>query len=205
MFTDPYIKCGNDEIQMVLARLSSDPSHAHGFQPAGLMVLKKQLGFYKDAVYYDLTQVDIHPVQTAQYVVGPTSVFLCDGSNDHLMNLNAAYPLVLDRTNILEYIRFYFRHVTGPHGLSTIIDTVEDLHLKEEPTPALRRTLHDKIIPLTLNASLSGGGYQARGTLMVEQTLFSTFIDVKTDGTVTVELGRVLADLLPVSNQALEG
>lgn len=203
MFTDPYTKCTNDEIHMILARLDTVwPDH--GFRASGLMMLKKQLGFYKDAIYYDLTQVNIHPARVTQFVFGPTQFFVCNGSRDSLVTLNRSYPIELDRTSVLEYIRFYFRHVTGPHGLSTIIDTVEDLHLKEEPTPSLRRALHDKIVPLTLNASLSGGGYQARGTLMVEQTLFSTFIDVTLNGDVSVELGRVLADLLPVSNQALE-
>jgi hypothetical protein len=204
MFTDPYIKCGQDEIKMILTRLDHDCPE-HGFQATGLMGLKKQMGCYKDALYYDLTQVDMNPSHTMQCLMGPHHFFLCDGSREHLAAWNKNYPLTLDRTNILEYIRFYFRHITGPHGLSILIDTVEDLHLKEEPTPALRRTLHDKIIPLTLNASLSGGGYQARGTVMIEQTLFSIFIDVKMNGEVTVELGRVLADLLPVSNQTLEG
>lgn len=204
MYSDPYLKCSGDETKSVLAKLDG-LKPGHGFQPLGLMGLKKTLTFYKDALYYDLTQIDVYPNRTLQMVIGPAHAWVCNGSADDLMAFNKAYPLTLDRTLCLDYIRFYFKHVVGPRGLSFVIDTVEDLRLKEEPTPALRRTLHDKIIPLTLNASLSGGGYQARGTLMVEQTLFSTFIDVRMNGHITVELGRVLADLLPVSNQALEG
>jgi hypothetical protein len=205
MFIDAFIKCSQREMTDVLARLDQHLPH-HSFRLQGLMMLKKKLGFYPDAFYLDLTQADQHPTPHLGVVYGPQERFLiCRGDAPALMAFNQSYPLTLDRHLVLDYIRFYFAHITGPYGRSYLIDVVEDLQLKEEPTPALRRALHDKIVPLSLNASLAEGGYQARASLLVTQTLYSVFINVTFDGAVRVELGRVLADLLPVNDRALEG
>lgn len=203
MFIDAFIKCGTEEKTNLLKELSSVIKD-HGFVVPGLMVLKKSLSFYNNASYYEITQADQHPEKTIQMVMGQNNIFICNGYPKDLLDFNEKYPLILNRDNVLDYVRFYFAHIVGPHGLSRIIDTVDDIQLKEEPTPNLRKGLNDKIIPLALNASLAGGGYQARGTLLVEQTIFSTFIDINPKGQVSVELGRVLADLLPIGPRVLE-
>lgn len=203
MFADAFIKCGTDEKKIILNELDYIIPN-HGFLLPGLMVLKKILSFYDQSTYYEITQADQHPEKTIQIIIGQQKFFICNGYLHDLLLFNQQYPLILDRNNILDYVRFYFAHIVGPHGLSRIIDTVDDLYLKEEPTPNLRKSLHDKIIPLALNASLAGGGYQSRGTLLIEQTIFSVFIDVDPKGYIKVELGRVLADLLPISAKILE-
>lgn len=203
MFTDAFIKCSADESAALLTRLTNSFSN-HGLNKDGIMVLKKTLTFYKDAIYYDMTQIEPYPTRTLHLVDWGQDIFVCDGNESHLLAFNQKCPLLLDRTNILDYVRFYFAHVVGPHGLSRVIDTVDDLQLKEEPSAHVRKSLHDKIVPLVLNGTLTKGGYQARGTILVEQTMFSAFIDIQNTGAVTVELGRVLADLLPTSNRLLE-
>lgn len=203
MFTDAFVKCSTDENISFLERFDQEIKN-HGFVSTGLILLKKQILFYPNALYYDITQADQHPGRTIQVIVSKDRFYICDGNIDKLLEFNKSYPLTLDKSLALDYARFYFAHSVGPRGLSKIIDTVDDLQLKEEPTPLLRKTLHDKIIPLALNAALTNGGYQIRGTILVEQTIFSTFININLKGQVAVELGRVLADLLPISSRILE-
>ncbi len=205
MFMDAFAKCTATEITFILEKLTTlDPQH--NFHEQGLIALKKKLSFYPDAFYFNFTQADHHPVYHQTFVLGTNDkAYLCRGNADDLILFNQSYPLMIDRNLVLDYVRFYFAHIIGPYGPSILIDVVEDLQLREEPTPALRHALHDKIIPLSLNASLAGGGYQTRATLLVMQTLYSVFIDVAADGRIKVELGRVLADLLPVNDRALEG
>jgi hypothetical protein len=204
MFRDAYTKCSAHELGPALDDLSKIKPN-HGLRLDGLMLLKKNLPYYTNGILYDATQADQHPALHHQWVMSGSFIYNMNGDPTLLYDFNNRVPLVLDRTTVMDYIRFYFSHIVGPHGLSWIIDTVEDLHLMEEPTPALRKALHDKIVPLSLNASLSGGGYQCRASLLVEQTLFSVFIDVNNQGRVGVELGRVLADLLPLGQRVLEG
>jgi hypothetical protein len=203
MFTDAFIKCLADENISFLKRLDQEIK-SHSFINTGLILLKKQILFYPGATYYELTQADQHPSKTMQVIVSEDRFYICNGNVDQLLELNKIYPLSLDKTLVLDYVHFYFAHTIGPRGISKIIDTVDDLQMKEEPNPVLRKALHDKIVPLVLNAGLTNGEYQMRGTILVEQTIFSTFINVNLNGQVTVELGRVLADLLPISSRILE-
>lgn len=188
----------------MLKRLS-DINPAHGFRAQGLAVLRKPLGFYPDATYYDLTQADVSPARSCQLVLTKKSILVLNGNVDQLCTFNLSAPLKLDRNQILDYARFYFAHVIGPHGLTGLIDAVDDINFREEPTPALRKALNEKIVPLTLNASLPDGGYQLRGTLLIKSTLFGAIIDIDLTGMVTATPGRVLAEVLPINDIALEG
>lgn len=204
MFTDAFHKCQPSEIDQVLKILQDLRPH-HGFHSNGLEVLKKPLGFYPDAIYYDVTQADTHPERTCQLVWGKKHGHILDGNFGHLHQYNLSYPLTLNRTVVVDYVRFYLAHVVGPHGLTRVIDTVDDLNLRDEPTPALRSNLNDKIIPLALNAAVPGGGYQIRGTVLIKTTLYTCLFDVDMTGTLTATMGRVLADVLTLHDQVLEG
>jgi hypothetical protein len=135
------------------------------------------------------------------------SAFVCDGRADKLTAWNHAYPLTLDKDNVLDYVRFYFAHVVGSHGMTTVIDSVDDVGLEEEPTPSLRQSLSDKILPPTVQASLPTGGYQVAVTVLIRQTLYVAVFNVSDkDGSVTPSsTPRVIADLLPVTNIVLAG
>lgn len=204
MFVDAFHKCTADDAARLLAFLDrTQPDH--GFRQAGLVVLKKPLSFYPHATYFDGTQADQHPSRSVQVVMGPKQGLILNGRADDVLVFNQTYPLQLDRHLAIDYARFYFAHVTGPHGLSVIIDTVEDLSLREEPTPALRKSIGDKIIPLSLQASLNNGGYQLRCTLLIKQTLYNVVLDIDMAGQVSAQVGRVIAELLPVVDRVLEG
>lgn len=204
MFTDAYQKCAPEEIEALLARMN-DIYPDHGFRAQGLAVLRKTLGFYPGALYYDVTQADISPSRSVQIVVGKKSALILDGNLDRLHQFNLGYPLALDRNQVLDYARFFFAHVIGPHGQTVLVDTVEDINFREEPTPALRKTLNEKIVPLTLNASLTDGGYQLRGSLLIKSTLYNAIMDIDLTGIITAQPNRVLAEVLPINDMALEG
>lgn len=204
MFTDPYNKCSPTETETVLKQLTGVYPN-HGFRVEGLAALRKTIGFYGDAIYYDLTQADLHPAPTLQFVIGKNGdVLILDGRVESILAFNATQPFRLDRHLVMDYVRFYLAHVTGLHGITTLIDMVEDLDLREEPTPGLRKSLHDKIVPLALNGSLPGSGYQLRATLLIGSSLYTAMIDVGADGAVTAAPSRVLADHLPVQDAVLE-
>lgn len=204
MFTDPFTKCASDENQEILNLLDHIMPDS-GFRSVGLMVLKKEIGFYPSGIYYEIAQVDQHPLRTIQIIQSGKKTLICSGSVEDILSFNMTTPLSLDASNAPDYTRFYLAHVIGNHGKATLIDTVEDLMLEEEPTPALRKTLNDRIIPFALNASLAGGGYQMRGTVLIEKCLYSAFFDVTSNGQVQAQMVRVLAEILPVVNRVLEG
>lgn len=204
MFSDAYHKCNPDESQKILERVSQIRPQ-HGFRATGLEVLKKSIGFYPEATYYDLTQADIHPERSLQMVVSKKSSHILDGDFAHLHRFNLSAPLMIDRTQAVDYVRFYMGHIPGPYGLTRIMDTVDDLQLRDEPTPALRSSLNDKIVPLSLNASLPDGGYQIRGTILIKSTLYTALFDVGMTGIVSATMGRVIADVLSLHDRTLEG
>ncbi len=203
MFTDPFTKCTPQEIDVLLKILDQQKPN-HGFHVPGLMALKKSLDFYEGAFFYELTQADHHPAKNIALVANKQSVLLCDGMAQTIESYNKNAPIKLDQTKVMDYVRFYFAHVVGPHGITTIVDTVDDLLLVEEPTPGLRKALSDKITPMALNAALSDGTYQLRATLLVAKTLYGVLIDVDSQGKIDVQRTRVLAEILPVVNRALE-
>jgi hypothetical protein len=204
LFTDAFQKCTAAEIEHILETLTTIQPR-HGFRAQGLEVLKKTLSFYPEAIYYDITQADLHPERTCQLVVGKKSAHILDGQFAHLHTFNLSYPLTLDRQNVVDYARFYLAHMMGPHGITRVIDTVDDLSLRDEPTPALRSNLNDKIVPLGLNAALTGGGYQVRGTILIKSTLYTALFDIDMTGTLSATMGRVLAEVLTLHDQVLEG
>lgn len=204
MFTDPFVKCTPTEIETTLGLLDRIMPD-HGFRSVGLLALKKPLSFYDRATLYELTQADQHPAKNLGLVICGKEVLICDGQSASILAYNNRVPFRLDQNLVLDYARFYLAHVVGVHGQPHVIDTVEDLLLAEEPTPGLRKSLNDKIIPFALNASLAGGGYQLRGTLLIERSLFGVLIDVDTKGEVKPHPARILAEILPVIDRVLEG
>jgi hypothetical protein len=206
MFTDPFHKCTPIEIEIVLEQLSIK-RRDHRFRAVGLAALRKKIEFYPDAVYYDLTQADLHPAPTLQILTLKNGIDLTilDGRVKTLQDLNDKKELTLNRHLVLDYIRFYFAHITGPHGITKIIDAADDLDLREEPTPGLRKSLQDKILPLALNGALSDAGYQISGTVLIDRSLHTVLIDVDADGRVILNLMKTLADQLSVRDVALEG
>lgn len=204
MPSDPFIKCSAEETGDILSRLQT---HILDLvvEMDRAFVIKKTLQFYAGATYYEVAEAHQNPARILSFIMTPNDILFCDGDAEKLIDFNFKNGLVLNKNTILDYVRFYMAHVTGPHGQSIIVDTVEDIGLQEEPSPGVRKSLGDRIIPLALHGSLPGAGYQCRGTLLIQKTLYSVYLDVDRLGRIMPRMNRVLADVLPVHDRILEG
>ena len=77
MFTDAFVKCTTEEIISFLERLDQEIKN-HGFISEGLILLKKQILFYPDSFFYDITQADQHPSKTMQVIISKNKLMILD-------------------------------------------------------------------------------------------------------------------------------
>ena len=203
MATDVFTKCDPLIVPGILASLAQTLPDV-SLHPAGLIAVQKTLPFYVESTYYEFTQADQHPARTVKFIRTPQVLFVCNGDATDFAAFHQICPPVLNKTTVLDYARFYISHIVGPHGMNILVDTVEDLGLQEEPTPSMRKSLQDRIVPLALHASLPGSGFQLRGTLLISQTLYSVYLDIDVGGGVFPHVHKGIADLLPVTDRVLE-
>jgi hypothetical protein len=204
MPSDPFVKCTAQETEHILSRLQTHVLDLV-IEMDRAFVIKKPLKFYADATYYEIAEAHQNPARILSFIVTGDDLLFCDGDVEKLIDFNFKSKLILNKNTILDYVRFYMGHVTGPHGQSIIVDTVEDIGLQEEPSPGVRKSLNDRIVPLALHGSLPGAGYQCRGTLLIQKTLYSVYLDVDRLGRIMPRMNTVLADVLPVQDRVLEG
>lgn len=130
-------------------------------------------------------------------------VALDNGTESVPMQYDAAFiqdfcrarALRLDRHTADDYVRFWLEYVRSGPEKFILIENVDDLPWREEPTPQARKSLAKAITPLTLTDS-TPAVFRFHACLLFRDALFDCGLEVTYDGKITL-LGRepIIEDL----------
>jgi hypothetical protein len=199
MFQDSFTQIEHGAAAKILDQLNPllDGS---SFDPALARILSHKLPFYEGSSLVEVTDYDVNPSRSVSFVyreMNEPQIFILNGKNDPIYELNKSASLHLDEKNIFLYVRFFFHYVRGRFGRFLIVENVEEIDWKEEPSPAGKKALAKMIKPTSLKLVVDNE-FILSASIVFKDSLFESDIQVKSDGTVNLINQELLVEDIPV-------
>lgn len=107
--------------------------------------------------------------------------------------------LRLDRHTAADYVRFWLEFVRTGTEKFLLVENVDDLPWREEPTPQARKSLAKAITPLTLTEA-SPSLFKFHACLLFRDALFDCGIEVTYDGKLSITSREPIVEDLTVTD-----
>lgn len=120
-------------------------------------------------------------------------------SSDFVQRFTAGQNIRIDRDNAADYLRFWFEYVRTGADRFTLVESLDDIAWREEPTPQARKTLARSVMPLTL-VGAARMGFSFKATVLFRDTLMDVSLDVSEKGEVAITDRAVIAESLTVTD-----
>ena len=166
-----------------------------------------------DVRFYD--GADLFEVEVARdgggrgvlsYLRNEDRLVVLDGTSDRIHSLNRDAPLRIRTTeDATAYLRLFVGALEAEEGRFKIIDDPSWLNWREDVAETERRALADSIVPLRLEKSPSGAGWQAVGTVAYRNVLFLAIFRLYPNGAVTMVADIPLTENLEVDTERFGG
>ncbi len=114
------------ETAKIIQRVAETPDGAL-FSIATSEATAAQLPFYRGYMMVRLTNYATLPSFTLDFISDGNTFYLLDGSPDPLQKIAARGGLVLTEQNVVEYVDFFFQHVTTEEGDIYLIRDPDDM------------------------------------------------------------------------------
>ena len=199
MFQDSFIQIEHGDAAKILDILNPllDGSP---FDPALARILSHKLSFYDGYDLVEVTDYDVNPPRRISFVYKNSDkpeAHILNGTNEPIYALNEKAPLAITSENVYLYVRVFFHYVRGRFGRFLIVENVEEIDWKEEPSPAGKKALSKMIMPLTLKSS-TDENFQLTASIVFKDSLFESDIYVQSDGNVNLTNQELLVEDIPV-------
>lgn len=125
-------------------------------------------------------------------------LFRLNGQSPNIHDVNAVDPITIDRSNALDYLRFFCFFVHGDEGCFYIAETLDDPMLPTAFDTATQKTLANAIRPAQLDDSENSDGINATATVFYGNALFTGSFLIQPSGMVEMLDDEPLAGDLPV-------
>lgn len=139
-----------------------------------------KLPFYKNYLVYRLTNYSSLPSFSFDYVGDGRTYYYLDGSTAPIYRANDSGNLALTAQNVLDYITFFFAHVSGPDGDVYVIDNPHD-------NPALDALGPDQMASIQAMHQPADITMDGSGNFVVATSLW--YLDTLVRATVQVDAG----------------
>lgn len=144
-----------------------------------------KLSFYKNLLLYRLTNYASMPSFSFEYLGDGKIYYYLDGGVDGIYAANDSGNLILNEQTIVDYISFFFGHVSGPDGEVYVIEDPSNHPVLD----ALNYAQMDDIIARHEAADITrtdDGGFRVKTSLYYLGSLVRANIDVDPAGRVNV-------------------
>lgn len=168
------------------------------FDPVETTVMAIDMEFYPGFKFLDIADHASLPAIQRFVVYSPQKSVVINFTNDPIYMLNRDVPVRLTKDNVEDYLRFFFTYVRGQHGRFLIVESVDDIHWKEDPPPSARKAMGGLIIPVTLNSVEKNGTFKMSACMIFKDSLFKSNINIKPDGFVELDNEELLVEDVPV-------
>ncbi|MDB5492208.1 MAG: hypothetical protein JWO78_2057 [Micavibrio sp.] len=139
-----------------------------------------KLPFYKNYLVYRLTNYSSLPSFSFDYIGDGRTYHHLDGSTTPIYRANDSGNLSLSAHNVLDYISFFFAHVSGPDGDVYVIDNPHD-------NPALDALGPDQMASIQAMHQPADITMDGSGNFVIATSLW--YLDTLVRATVQVDAG----------------
>lgn len=201
MFADSFTLIENSAARDILGRLNPQLDGAP-FDVSMVRILGHALPFYPGYRLVEVSDHEENPPRRISLIhkegAEENPVYILDGRNEIIHQLNRQAPLSLTQENVALYVRFFFTYVRGRFGRFIVVENVDDIDWREEPAPAGRKALGKMINPVTLRTVEENGTYRLSANIIFKDSLFESEISVSADGNVNLSNQELLVEDIPV-------
>ena len=150
-------------------------------------VQRGRVPFYKDYFIYKVTNYASLPSFSFEYLSDGTFFHYLDGTEEPIHTVNDKGVLTLDRHNVLQYLDFYFAHVSDDEGDIMVINNLHDMPLLD----SLGADTYDAVLSQHKPAEVHYDGgfdaYEITADLYKDAQLVRASIEVNTKGRVSIK------------------
>ncbi len=198
MFQDSYVKLAASEVEDIIhqTKILFD---GVTFAAEQTVVMARGLPFYPDYRFLDMADHSYMPPARRFLLQHNDDFIILDFTNAPIYNLNDNCPINLTKTNVGDYVRFFFQFVRGRHGRFLLVESVDDIQWREEPPPAARKSVGKLINPIAfISSDTNDDIFHLQGQMMFKDSLFQADIAVDKGGIVTLSNEKLLIEDMPV-------
>lgn len=152
----------------------------------------KSQPFYKNYLYYRITNYATMPMFSMDYLGHENGFYYLDGTSDPIYTVNRHAPIRLAPDNIPDYLEFFFEHVSGRQGDVHLIGDPRNHRLLRSLDKATLQSIVDKFQPMRVEYEGSPDKYIVSATLYYDGSLISALLSLTPDGHVYLEDERML-------------
>lgn len=163
-----------------------------------------KLPFYRNLLLYRLTNYASLPSFSFDYIGDGKSYVHLDGSPTPIYAANDTGNLALSPETVVDYVSFFFNHVSGPDGDIYIIDELEDHPVLETLGADEAANLETHFRPAEITPQ-DDGGYIVTTTLFYLGSLVRAIVAISEKGRIEVTDFQMLMNVtanLPSAQEA---
>jgi hypothetical protein len=157
------------------------------FSVATSEVERGRIAFYKDYSIYKVTNFASLPSFTFEYLSDGIFFHYLDGTEEPIHTVNDKGMLKLDKTNVMDYLAFYFSHVGYDDGEVIVINNPHDMPLLD----SLDANAYDAVFshhkPAEIHYDGGFDAYEIETDLYIDSQLVRAEIEVTTKGRVKIK------------------
>ncbi|MDE1151470.1 MAG: hypothetical protein PW788_02940 [Micavibrio sp.] len=172
------------------------------FSMESTTIRSHKLGFYKNYDLFELTDLSAVPGARKYVIYKPGDVNVINWTNQAIYETNEKAPIVLERGNVIEYVKFFFNYVRGRHGRFQIIETIDDIRWQVEPPLQGRKVMQEMLEPVTYVSQDEDGTFNLEAYMVFKDSLFKTKVHAKKDGLVSMSDEELKIEGMPVLQDA---
>ncbi len=197
MFKEAFKKLEMEEVAAIVDQVNKQVDGTL-FDPLETTVLAFDLSFYPGYRFLDVADHATNPPLQHYVLQKDQNYTLLDWTYRPIYKTNELAPVSLNPNNVLDYVRFFFGNVRGRHGRFLVIESLENINWKEEPSPSERKSFGKLISPLKIVEKLKHGVFKLEARMMLKATLFKADIYVEPNGKVVLANHEILQENMPV-------
>jgi len=171
------------------------------FDPSMARILSHSIPFYEGYDLIEVTDYDVNPPRRVSFLYKEGTqkqIHILNGTNEPIYNLNKTCPVQLDEKSVFLYVRFFFYYVRGRHGRFLIVENIDEIDWKEDPSPAGKRALSKMVSPLTLRSEEQDDNFYLSASIIFKDSLFESDITVSPQGDISLSNQELLVEDIPV-------
>jgi hypothetical protein len=184
-------RLSNDEANNIIKIIKSSAIPSL-FSSKSSEVKCMKLPFYKEFMLYRITNYSSLPAFSLDYLGDEKKFYYLDGSARAIVDINLSGKLSLGVDNILDYVQFFFAHISGVDGdIEVIIDLDEHNPLSSLPEDKLK-DIRDMYKEPVISFDDKTQQYNIKATIDNEGTLVYGNINVTKNGNVSINEQNML-------------
>lgn len=198
MSANAFQKLELAEAKELLERLNKS-WRGSAFDTQRTIVHAKSLSFMDKWVLAEAIDAANVPEKKCAFIDNGNECVPIEFNADFVPEMIKKNGIVLGRDSAPDYLRFWFEYARIGSDRLVLVEAIDDMPWREDPTPQARKSLAKSVTPMTL-IDTQPTICTFKACILFRDTLFNCTIDVHANGQVRIKNREALAEGLTVSD-----